>query len=251
MNKINNKGMTIIEILLCFILVTVISGSIYSTVNAFANQKEEETAKQKIYTYKNLLTKEIEDDIIKKGLIKVEIIGDHQSIAKSYDDCTNAVAYYAWEDTCHPAGITPQYNDKDSNTFSPDNATRYYIKFSFRSGREKVLLVVTQNDREPLGLSDKYFVAYGDPQDGESEEGMTKYPIPDFGYNEIERAAGGEPIRNLILSISSVNTKQKDGLFYFEMKFEHDVLDQRYGIRIIAPINMDSYDKTYDNSLNP
>ena len=71
MTKLNNKGMTIIEILLCFVLVTVISGSIYSTVNAFSNQKEEETAKQKIYTYKNLLTREIEDDIIKKGLIKV------------------------------------------------------------------------------------------------------------------------------------------------------------------------------------
>ena len=250
MTKLNNKGMTIIEILLCFVLVTVISGSIYSTVNAFSNQKEEETAKQKIYTYKNLLTREIEDDIIKKGLIKVELIGDHQSIAKSYDDCKNAQVYYAWEDTCHPAGITPQYNDQDDNTFNPNNATRYYIKFSFRSSRDKILLVVTQNDREALGLSDKYFVAYGDPQAGDSEEGMTKYPIPDFGYYQIDRE-DGDPIRNLKLSISSVNTKQKDGLFYFEMKFEHDVLDQRYGIRIIAPINMDSYDKTYDNTLNP
>ena len=74
--------------------------------------------------------------------------------------------------------------------------------------------------------------------------------IPDFGYYQIDRE-DGDPIRNLKLSISSVNTKQKDGLFYFEMKFEHDVLDQRYGIRIIAPINMDSYDKTYDNTLNP
>ena len=47
MKKLNNKGMSIIEILLSFILVTVISGSIYSTVNAFSNKKIEEPKKKK------------------------------------------------------------------------------------------------------------------------------------------------------------------------------------------------------------
>ena len=114
--KLNNKGMSIIEILLCFILVTIITGSIYSTVNAFSNKKVEEQAKEKIYTYKNLLTRDIEDDIVTNGLIKVDIKGDHQAIDESMQECASATSYNAYDDTC---SVDSQYNDNDKLKFSP------------------------------------------------------------------------------------------------------------------------------------
>lgn len=68
MERLNNRGITTIEILICFVLLAVISTSLYNTVSIYRNKQILEREKEKIYTYKNLLTKEIQDDIIKKGL---------------------------------------------------------------------------------------------------------------------------------------------------------------------------------------
>ena len=69
MKRLNNNGITTIEILICFVLLAVISTSLYNTVSVYRNKQILEMEKEKIYTYKNLLTKEIQDDIIKRGLI--------------------------------------------------------------------------------------------------------------------------------------------------------------------------------------
>ena len=241
--KLNNKGMSIIEILLCFILVTIITGSIYSTVNAFSNKKVEEQAKEKIYTYKNLLTKDIEDDIVTKGLIKVDIKGDHQAIDESMPECASANSYNAYDDTC-PENAT--YNDNDKLSFSPHNATRYYIELTFRTGRKKAIQIITQNDNESAKVSDKFYVAYGVPDAPEDDpELILQYPIPNTGYT-LKELEDGTTLTNYNLTISNVNTMVKNNIFYLEIRFEHDLLDQRYGLRITAPINMDSYDRNYD-----
>ena len=70
MRKLGSKGMTIVEILVCFVLVGLITVSIYSSISTFNNKKNVESYKEKIYTYKNTLTKIIQDDLIKNGLIK-------------------------------------------------------------------------------------------------------------------------------------------------------------------------------------
>ena len=232
MKILNNKGMSIIEILLCFILVTVISASIYSTVNAFSNKKIEEQAKFRIYTYKNVLTKEIEDDIVKRGLIGVELEGDHEPIIKTH--CITQPLYDANDDSCVESG-----DINASNIFISKFATRYFVKFTFRDGQQKVLHIVTQNDAVDVTntyiVSDKYYVAYGDIND------KIVYPIPDLGYSE-----DNDGRKNYDLTISVVNTKVKDGVFFLEMRFEHTLLDQRYGLRITAPINMDAYDRNYE-----
>jgi hypothetical protein len=68
MKKLNNHGITTIEVLLCFILVSIITISMYGTISTFNQKRLVESYKSKIYTYKNLLTKEIQDDFIKVGL---------------------------------------------------------------------------------------------------------------------------------------------------------------------------------------
>lgn len=72
MNKLNNKGITTIEILLSFVIIVIITMSMYGTVSAFNEKRMIEEYKTQIYTYKNLLTKEIQDDFIKRGLTHVE-----------------------------------------------------------------------------------------------------------------------------------------------------------------------------------
>ena len=42
---LNNKGMTIVEILVCFMIVTFISVSLFNTVETFNNKKSIESTK--------------------------------------------------------------------------------------------------------------------------------------------------------------------------------------------------------------
>lgn len=79
MKKLNNKGMTSIEVLISFVVVVMISVSMYTTVNAYQNKQQVESFKEKIITYKNLLTKEVNDDLIKKGLIAVDVQFDNSN----------------------------------------------------------------------------------------------------------------------------------------------------------------------------
>ena len=65
--------MTAVEILVCFVLVVIISVSMYTTVSSYQNKQQIEAFKEKIFTYKNLLTKEINDDLIKDGLVTAKL----------------------------------------------------------------------------------------------------------------------------------------------------------------------------------
>ena len=91
MKKLNNRGITTIEILICFVLLAVISTSLYNTVSVYRNKQILESEKEKIYTYKNLLTKEIQDDIIKKGLTGATKNSDNTKLNMSFSDGSSKV----------------------------------------------------------------------------------------------------------------------------------------------------------------
>lgn len=84
MKKLNNKGITIIEILLCFVLVVGITSSLFSSLNSYKNKQQLESNRNAIVTYKNLLTKDIQDDLIKKGLKDVEITSESVKIGRAH-----------------------------------------------------------------------------------------------------------------------------------------------------------------------
>ena len=73
LKKLNNRGMTAVEILVCFVLMSILAVSMYSSIASYKNKQSIESAKEKIFTYKNLLTKEVQDDLIKKGLVSADI----------------------------------------------------------------------------------------------------------------------------------------------------------------------------------
>lgn len=71
MYKLNNKGITTIEVILCFVLIVIITISMYTTISSFNDKRMIEEYKSQVYTYKNGLTKTIQDDLIRVGLAAV------------------------------------------------------------------------------------------------------------------------------------------------------------------------------------
>lgn len=65
--KFNNKGLTVIEILLCFVLASVIIVSMMNILSVYKEKQEKESYKNTIRTYKNTLTKAINEDILENG----------------------------------------------------------------------------------------------------------------------------------------------------------------------------------------
>ncbi|MBQ6476867.1 MAG: hypothetical protein IJI43_00280 [Bacilli bacterium] len=86
MKKLNNHGMTIIEILVCFILVMGIAAALYATIDMYNQKKHEESIKQSIYTYKNLLTRDIYQDIIRYRLKSATIGTNSVTLNFEYED---------------------------------------------------------------------------------------------------------------------------------------------------------------------
>lgn len=68
--KLNNKGMTAIEVLVCFSIVSVIVIGMLKSVTNFRDKEETESSKSAALTYKNTITKYIESDIIHNGYVK-------------------------------------------------------------------------------------------------------------------------------------------------------------------------------------
>ena len=71
MKRINNKGLTTIEILVTFVITATIVISMYASITNLKNKETIASYKESIITYRDLLTKEIQDDLITKHLISV------------------------------------------------------------------------------------------------------------------------------------------------------------------------------------
>ena len=63
MKKLDYKGITILEIIISFVILSLIAVTLYNSVSYFNDKRRIESYKEQIYTYKNLLTKEIQDDL--------------------------------------------------------------------------------------------------------------------------------------------------------------------------------------------
>jgi len=80
--KLNNKGMTIVEILVSFAIVIVIVASMYASISNLRNRQVIASYKEEATRYKDLLTRDVENDIITKGLVSATKISDTSVILK-------------------------------------------------------------------------------------------------------------------------------------------------------------------------
>lgn len=67
MKKLNNHGLTAVEVLICFSITAVIVISLFKIINNFNEKQTIESRKNLIETYKNTVTKTIMDDILQAG----------------------------------------------------------------------------------------------------------------------------------------------------------------------------------------
>lgn len=212
--RLNNKGMTAIEILITFAIVVVIVVSMY---NGIADLKAKETVssyKLSLVTYKNLLTKDIQDDIIKNGLAAATI--------ESMEEAGKKVGYR--------------------------------VALTLRDGTRRILEVrqifgcAAVDSSEVADLctargidanqSDEFTISYG------PEGNLTDYPLPDLGHEEIESFDGSSATRIIYsLQISEVKLSVEDSIFSIHVVLSHPDLESKYSINIVSPINY--YQKQY------
>lgn len=200
LKKLNNRGMTAVEILVCFVLMSILAVSMYSSIASYKNKQSIESAKEKIFTYKNLLTKEIQDDLIKKGLVSTEI-----------------------SETINETKGKPE--NLPSKVFKVD--------FLFRDGSKKQLVInrrlasdYSVVDCASEKINDAFSIQYGE------EGNLMTYDLPDVGYGENQC---GEKV--LDLRINNVDINKDNNILTIYIGFYHPDLGTRYGIDIVCPIN--------------
>ena len=165
MKKLNNKGITTIEIIICFILIVAITMSMYGTISSFNEKRILEQEKEEIYSYKNLLTKDIQDDFIKIGI------------------------------------ITATYKKDVVN----DATTIHTVKCDLRDGTSRELVITqsfSKSEIHPEGIEgqeDVFTIEYGEPTD------KTKYTLPNLGYADDNQKIKNLSINNVIIDIVDDN----------------------------------------------
>lgn len=199
--KLNNRGMTAVEILVCFVLMAILSVSMYNSITSYKNKQSIEGAKEKIVTYKNLLTREIQDDLIKKGLVSAEIL----------------------------EGVSDVGGDLTDKTFR--------VEMLFRDGSKKRLVVerkladdysVDSSSCAQTGASgnDEFLIQYG------SADNLINYPLPDVGYG-----TNNCDSKVMDLRLNNIDINKDNNILTIYIGFYHPDLGTKYGINIVCPIN--------------
>ena len=206
MIKLNNKGITTIEVLLCFVLIVIISVSMYNTISAYNERRILESDKQAIISYKNTLTKTIQDDFIKIGLT-------HATYERRANDEDKSVTHI----------VTCSLKDGSNRQLIIEQRLGYS---SYHIGGAK-----NQDDR--------FMIKYGVYSDDPSKTDIIEYPLPDLGETEIP-ADSSKGIESHVVKDLSINNVlisiKNDKILSIYIGFYHPELATKYGISIVSPI---------------
>lgn len=213
MKVLNNKGMTIVEILVCFMIVTFISVSLFNTVETFNNKKSIESAKSALLEYRNNIDKMIEDDLIHKGLTNVQIVDHHDPAhAHFYKD----VIFFFRDGSTKTLRINDQ------------RAGEYYYNLEGQSA------VAGETNAACTGYNDEFFIRYGTNLDSNSGDWI-EYLLPDVGEYENKECPTPEIIKDI--RFGTIDVSAKDNVLVIYIGFTHPELGNDYSINIVAPIN--------------
>ena len=219
MIKDNNKGITTIEIILCFVLVFIMTFSMYGTVSSYNDKRVIEKDKNEILSYKYLLTKTIQDDFVNNELSHVSI----------------------------------------ENNFDPSGKKTYILHCTLKNGTKKILKVeqtLGYSTYNPTGLknqSDSFMISYG------TEGDLIEYPLPNLGSSTVKADPANGISEHTIqeLSIQDVRIEVLEHqVLSIQIVFYHPNFGNEYGISIMAPVNyvpdinlpLTSYTLLYDDN---
>ena len=216
MKKLNNKGITTIEVLICFILVVIITVSMYATVSNFNEKKIIEGYKEEIYDYKNTLTKEIQDDFIKIGLTHAK-----------YDKTING------SKVTHTVTCTLK-----------DGTERQLIV-------EQTLAASSYHIGGSTTEDDSFMIKYGSPSDlieyPIPELGYSGYNPSTSKVCDADHDSGCLKVQDLSINNVLINITD-DNVLSIYIGFYHPELTTKYAINIVCPI--DYISSGYDSSSN-
>lgn len=206
MIKLNNKGMTAIEVLVTFVLIAIVVVGLYDGIVALKEKETISSAQLSIDTYKNLITKDLQDDFIKKGLVSAKI-----------------------------SALTGSDKGYLVNFVFKDNS-RKTLKVIQQFGCTATDLEEAQDICLNRGIgindSDKFSISYG--PDGN----LVEYPLPDLGHEVIPGlGSGGADHTVYSLKINEVNISSKDRVFSLHITLSHPDLGSDYSIDIVTPLN--------------
>lgn len=141
--KLNNKGVSIIEIVLTFALIMVMTMGMLSIVFNYREKASISMEKLDLDTFKNTLTKEIQDDILKFGVKEINTSGECLTNAE-LNSCINIVFL---NDTSKVFG-TSKVNNNDVDSI--ENKFLYYGSWSNGDGL-KYRIVDKLPSKIPIG----------------------------------------------------------------------------------------------------
>lgn len=208
MKKLNNRGITTVEVLICFVMVVIITVSIYATVSSFNEKKILEGYKEEIYNYKNLLTQDIQDDFIKIGLT-------HANYERTSEG----------EKVIHTVNCTLR-----------DGSKRKLVV-------EQLLAASSYHIGGSYTTDDYFMIRYGTPDDMIDRD---LPDLGHSGYNPIERKVcdADDPERDVNcrlikdFSINNVLINITDNnVLSIYIGFYHPDLGTKYAINIVCPID--------------
>ena len=222
MLKLNNKGMTTVEILISFILVAIISTSLYTTFSNYTKKMDKETYKLEINTFKNLVTKQIQDDIIKNGLINAQIKEFH---------------------TFKP-GTTELDPTKPNDIFIVDMELKDHSVRRLAIRRQLAEFYTEEaGSTESSVLDDVFEVYYGTPlvdfysiTSSNYNSGLEKMDFPDIGSGENDL---GHIVKDL--RITNVIISNESKVLSVFIGFQHIDEGTKHAINIVCPIDYQSY----------
>ncbi len=209
MKRLNNKGITTIEVLLCFVLVVIITVSMYSTITSFNQKRLMEQYKEKIYTYKELLTKDIQDDLIQIGLT-------HAKYNRIIVSSSNTSSYPGV-----PIGAVVHTVDCDLK----DGTTRQLRVYqAFTRAKTRISTNTAANDY--------FMIEYG------PTGSLIQYPIPDLGESPAFPDDSSNTSKIKDLTINNIMIKIiDDQVLSIYIGLYHPELTTRFGIDIVSPID--------------
>ena len=108
----NNKGFTVVELIVTFVLVMSLAVGLFAVVDGYREKQQKETILKELNSYKNEILKIVQDDFLNKGIVDIEGIStqDESSDCNGFNQGVN-VEYEEGESAFCIGDQGIKYND--------------------------------------------------------------------------------------------------------------------------------------------
>lgn len=122
---LNKKGFTIAEVIVSFVLISIILASLIGAMMYYRDKVKEEEVRSQLWDFKNTITKVIYDDIINKNISRAEsCVGGTSSTGSGVGACVNLIDK---ENGVHTLKIEEVENGNNQGVYLLYDGTKYML----------------------------------------------------------------------------------------------------------------------------